>query len=267
VAKVDAAGCAELLTAMTAIGVGAALAIRAASSRGGIRYKNDGSPVTAADTEAEAVIRSGLTAIVPALPIVSEEEVEHCRVAAGASYFLVDPLDGTREFVAGSDEYVIAIALMAEGAPLAGVIVAPASGTIWRGSVGTGANRLAFAADGAISPPQRIHTRKRPQHEPVALVSRSHLDPRTQAYLQTLPQPRTIACGSALKFCRIAEGFADIYPRLAPTHDWDIAAGHAIVVAAGGEMLAPDGAPLRYGTPELLIPGFIASGQATAGMP
>lgn len=266
-AKFDAAACMELLTAMTAIGVRAALAIRAASSRGGLRYKDDGSPVTAADTEAEAAIRAGLAAAAPALPIVSEEEAEHCRTASGASYFLVDPLDGTREFVAGSDEYAVAIALMADGAPLAGVIVAPAGGTIWRGTVGIGAARLAFAADGAISPQERIHTRKRPRHEPVALVSRSHLDQRTQAYLQTLPQPTTIACGSALKFCRVAEGLADIYPRLAPTHDWDIAAGHAIVVAAGGEMLAPDRTPLRYGTPELLIPSFIASGEAEGGTP
>ena len=96
------------------------------------------------------------------------------------------------------------------------------------------------------------------------LVSRSHLDPRTQAYLDGLPQKRTIACGSALKFCRIAEGSADLYPRLAPIHDWDIAAGQAIVVAAGGSMGAPDGSPLRYGTADLQIPGFVAAGAMDA---
>jgi 3'(2'), 5'-bisphosphate nucleotidase len=262
VAKFDAATCAELLAAMTAIGARAALTIRAAAGRGGVRYKHDGSPVTAADTEAETTIRAGLAEIAPALPIVSEEEAEHLHLAAGASYFLVDPLDGTREFIDGRDEFAIAIALMTDGAPLAGVLVAPALGTIWRGVVSGGAARLSFAADGTISPPDRIHTRKRPQSEPVVLVSRSHLDPRTQAYLQGLPQPLTIACGSALKFCRIADGTADIYPRLAPTYDWDVAAGHAIIVAAGGQMLAPDGTSLRYGTPELLIPGFIACGEA-----
>jgi len=266
-ATFDAAACAELLAAITEIGARAALTIRAASSRGGVRYKEDGSPVTAADTEAEAAIRAGLVAAAPALPIVSEEEAVHRHLPAGASYFLVDPLDGTREFIAGSDEYVIAIALMSDGAPLAGVIVAPALGIIWRGAANCGAARLTFAADATISPPERIRTRTRPQQESIALVSRSHLDPRTQAYLQSLPQPRTIACGSALKFCRVAEGTADIYPRLAPTHDWDIAAGHAIVVAAGGQMLAPDGTPLRYGTPELLIPGFIASGEVKNGTP
>ncbi len=261
-ANLDAAACAKLLAAMTTIGAGAALTIRAAAGRGGVRYKDDGSPVTDADIEAEAAIRSGLAAVAPSIPIVSEEEAEHRPVAAGASYFLVDPLDGTREFVAGRDEFVIAIALMADGAPLLGVVVAPALGTIWRGAVHGGAARLTFAADGTLSPADVIHTRKRPPREPLTLVSRSHLDARTQAYLQSLSQPRTVACGSALKFCRIAEGTADIYPRLAPTHDWDVAAGHAIVTAAGGQMLAPDGSQLRYGTPDLLIPAFIASGDA-----
>lgn len=266
-ANLDAAVCPELLAAMTTVGTHAALAIRAVAGRGGVHFKDDGSPVTAADIEAEVAIRSGLAMIAPSIPIVSEEEAEHKRIAAGTSYFLVDPLDGTREFVAGRDEYVIAIALMTGGMPLLGVIVAPALGTIWRGAVGGGAARLTFATDGALSPPTPIHTRKRPQREPVMLVSRSHLDARTQAYLREQPQARTITCGSALKFCRIAEGSADIYPRLAPTHDWDIAAGHAIVTAAGGQMLAPDGTQLRYGTPDLLIPAFIASGEAVSRAP
>jgi len=267
VANLDAAACAKLLAAMTAIGAGAALTIRAVAGRGGVRYKDDGSPVTDADIEAEAAIRAGLAAVAPSIPIVSEEEVEHRPIAGGASYFLIDPLDGTREFVAGRDEFVIAIAFMAAGAPLLGVIVAPVLGTIWRGAVHGGATRLTFAADGTLSPADVIHTRKRPPREPLTLVSRSHLDARTQAYLQSLPQPRTVACGSALKFCRIAEGAADIYPRLAPTHDWDVAAGHAIVAAAGGQMLAPDGSELRYGTADLLIPAFIASGDANGRAP
>ena len=264
-AKFEAATRADLLAVMTAIGARAALIIRAAAGHVGVRYKDDGSPVTAADIEAEAAIREGLAAFAPALPIVSEEETEHHHFAAGVSYFLVDPLDGTREFIAGRDEYAIAIALMTDGAPRLGVIVAPAFGTIWRGAVGEGAARLKFAADGTLSPPERIHVRKQPQREPVALVSRSHLDPDTQSYLASLPQPRTIACGSALKFCRIAEGGADIYPRLAPTHDWDVAAGHAIVLAAGGQMRAPDGSELCYGTPKFLIPAFIACGGPSAG--
>ena len=258
----DAAASAELLQAMTAIGVRAALLVRGEFGKAGVHRKDDGSPVTGADLAAEAAIRADLSGLAPALPVVSEEQAEPQTVADDESYFLVDPLDGTREFIAGRDEYTINIALMNKGAPLLGIIVAPALGLIWRGIVGHGAERLTFAADGNISPPSSIHTRPQPQREPVVLVSRSHLDPRTQALLGGLPQPRTIACGSAVKFCRVAEGFADLYPRLGPTRDWDVAAGHAIVEAAGGRVLTPDGTPLRYRTPELLIPGFIACGQA-----
>jgi 3'(2'), 5'-bisphosphate nucleotidase len=257
----DAAARAALLQSLTAISVRAALAIRKAAGKEGVRHKADGSPVTAADIAAEAVIREGLSALAIALPIVSEEEAEHPQLLSGSSYFLVDPLDGTREFIAGRDEYAINIALMTSGAPVLGVIAAPALGLIWRGNVGEGAQRLAFAADGTISSPSPIHPRIRPSHEPIVLVSRSHLDARTQAYLGSLPQPTTIPCGSALKFCRIAGGSADLYPRLAPTRDWDVAAGHAIVEAAGGHVLTPEGASIRYGTPELLIRGFIAVGD------
>jgi 3'(2'), 5'-bisphosphate nucleotidase len=263
VPTLDAPACAALLEAVTALAARAALVIRDCAGKDGPRSKADGSPVTAADIASEAAIHSGLSAIAPALPIVSEEQTQgSARPAAGESYFLVDPLDGTREFIAGRDEYAVNIALLTRGAPLLGVIAAPALGLIWRGLAGGGAERLAFAADGKMSPPERIHARVRPQHAPVVLVSRSHLDARTQAYLRTLQEPRTIACGSAIKFCRIAEGSADLYPRLAPTHDWDVAAGHAVMQAAGGSVVAADGTPLRYGTPELLIPGFVAAGKA-----
>jgi len=255
-----AAAQADLMAALTAISVRAALAIREQAGNAGVRHKADGSPVTTADMAAEAAIRDGLLRVAPTLPILSEEQAALPQpIAGGSSYFLVDPLDGTREFVAGRNEYAVNIALMADGAPVLGVIAAPALGLIWRGVVGRGAERVAFAADGTCSPPSPIHARPRPQHELVVLVSRSHLEPRTQAYLKGFPHARTIACGSAVKFCRIADGSADLYPRLAPTRDWDVAAGHALVEAAGGKMLAPDGAQLAYGTPELIIPGFIAS--------
>jgi 3'(2'), 5'-bisphosphate nucleotidase len=258
----EAAEGAELMAALTALVARAALAIRAAAGKGGEHRKADGSPVTAADVAAEAAILDGLSAIAPGLPVISEERAqERPTIAAGQSYFLVDPLDGTREFIAGRDEYTINIALMTRGAPLLGVIAAPALGLIWRGLVGRGAERMAFAADGKVLPPDPIRARP-PPGEPVVLVSRSHLDARTRAYLGGLPHARTNACGSAMKFCRIAEGSADLYPRLAPTHDWDVAAGHAIIEAAGGHVHAPDGTPVRYGTPDLLIPGFIAAGVA-----
>jgi 3'(2'), 5'-bisphosphate nucleotidase len=251
------------MEAVTALAVRAALVIRESAGKGGFHCKADGSPVTAADIASETAIRRGLSDIAPALPIISEEqERASAKPADGESYFLVDPLDGTREFIAGRDEYAVNIALLTHGAPLFGVIAAPALGLIWRGIAGDGAERLAFAADGTMSPPERIRTRVPPPRAPVVLVSRSHLDARTQAYLQGLPEPHTVACGSAIKFCRVAEASADLYPRLAPTRDWDVAAGHALVNAAGGSVLAADGTPLRYGTPELLIPGFVAAGQA-----
>lgn len=258
----DAPACAALMEAVTALAARAALVIRGCGGQAGFRRKADGSPVTAADIASETAIHSGLSNIAPALPIVSEEQTQGiARPAPGESYFLVDPLDGTREFIAGRDEYAVNIAILTHGAPLLGVIAAPALGLIWRGIVGENAERLTFAADGEVSPPLGIHARVRPQRQPVVLVSRSHLDARTQAYLQSLQEPLTIPCGSAIKFCRIAEGSADLYPRLAPTHDWDVAAGHAIVEAAGGSMAAADGTTLRYGTAEFLIPEFVAAGK------
>ncbi len=262
--KLDLAACSELLEALTAISVHAALVIRKEADKGGVRLKADGSPVTTADLAAEAAIREDLMRVAPTLPIVSEEQAAPEQpLARDADYFLVDPLDGTREFISGHDEYAVNIALMADGTPALGVIAAPALGLVWRGVVGRGAERIAFAADGTCAPPRRVHARSRPHDQVSVLVSRSHLDPRTQAYLKRLPNPRTVGCGSAVKFCRLADGSADLYPRLAPTRDWDVAAGHALVEAAGGCVQAPDGVPLAYGTPERLIPGFIASADPT----
>jgi 3'(2'), 5'-bisphosphate nucleotidase len=253
---------------LTTITISAAQAIGRAQGQGGVSIKADGSPVTAADEAAEAVIRGGLARLVPALPIVSEEAAEHEKPAVrNGSYFLVDPLDGTREFIAGRDEYTINIAMIANAAPLLGIIAAPALGLIWRGIVGHGAERLEFSA-GRAGSPQAIKTRPRPRDELIVMMSRSHLEERTQAYLDGLPHTRRIGCGSSVKFCRLAEGAADLYPRLAPTHDWDVAAGHAILVAAGGTMTGPDAEPLVYGTPDLIIPAFLAwGGPPTEGAP
>jgi 3'(2'), 5'-bisphosphate nucleotidase len=257
--KQNAAAHTGLMEALTAIGVHAALVIREEARKGGVQRKADGSPVTHADLAAEAAIRDRLIRLAPELPIISEEqETPPQPLPPDTEYFLVDPLDGTREFIAGRDEYAVNIALMAGGVPVLGVIAAPALGLIWRGIVGRSAERVAFAPDGTCSPPQPIHTRPRPQGEVVVLVSRSHLEPRTRAFLDGVPKARAIPCGSAVKFCRVAEGSADLYPRLAPTRDWDVAAGQALVEAAGGQLRTPDGAPLVYGTPDLRIPGFIA---------
>jgi 3'(2'), 5'-bisphosphate nucleotidase len=267
VSTFDSAACADVMDAMTAISMSAAEAIRRSHGQGSIRIKADGSPVTAADEAAEAVIRDGLAHLVPALPVISEEQAERENpTMASASFILVDPLDGTREYIAGRDDFTINIAVVSDGAPILGVITAPAFGLIWRGIVGRGAERLEFSSQ-KTAPPQSIHTRPRPVGDLLVMVSRSHLDARTQVYLGALPRARRIPCGSSLKFCRLAEGAADLYPRLGPTRDWDVAAGHAILAAAGGSVVAPEGTSLIYGTPALRIPAFVASGDPAAASP
>ena len=250
---------ADLLEALTAIGIAAADAILQYRQGGAFRIKADGSPVTPADEAAEAVIRHGLERAAPAWPIVSEEQAERVRPSVGSDYFLVDPLDGTREFIGGRDEYTVNIALMFDRAPALGVIVAPALGLIWRGIVGRAAERLKFSA-GHMSQPEPIRTRDRPAGELIVMVSRSHLDDATRRYLDELPHTRHIACGSSIKFCRLAEGLADHYPRLGPTHDWDVAAGHAVLAAAGGSVVGWDDETIVYGTPDLVVPAFFAWG-------
>lgn len=260
----DAAACAKLMPALTAVAVRAAQVVRNFAGRGDVHRKRDGSPVTEADLAAEAAIRDGLARAAPDLPLVSEEQAEgEAPRVSGRTYALVDPLDGTREFIAGSEEYAINIALMIGGRPVLGIVAAPALGLIWRGIVGIGAERIGFAPEGQLAAPQPIHGRKRPpQDDLVAVASRSHLDPQTKAYLDAVPVAHMVACGSAIKFGRVAEGSADLYPRLSPVRDWDAAAGHALVEAAGGSVRTPKGQPLRYGTAKRVIPGFIALADA-----
>jgi 3'(2'), 5'-bisphosphate nucleotidase len=265
VPTLNATACAQMLDALTEIAARASDAILKVAGNAAVRSKDDGSPVTAADEAAEAIICEGLRQLAPSVPIVSEEQASHDRPQTGSrgSYFLVDPLDGTKEFISGSDEYTVNIAVMTDSVPILGIVTAPAAGIAWRGIVGRGAERLAIAS-GKSSPttaPVQIHTRPRPSQELVLMVSRSHLDERTKAFIARFPQAVLKPCGSSVKFCRLAEGAADLYARLAPTHDWDIAAGHAILSAAGGKVTAPDGSPLAYGSKELLLPAFLAFGD------
>jgi 3'(2'), 5'-bisphosphate nucleotidase len=262
VPTLDASARALLMDDLTSIVARAAEAILALEKRSDARTKADGSPVTAADEAAEAIICEGLRRLSPGLPIISEEQAERPGLTESGSYFLVDPLDGTREFIAGRDEYTVNVALMTERVPQLGVICAPATGTIWRGNVGQGADRIERAASGKPVP---IRVRPQPADDVIVMASRSHLDPHTQAFLKALPCRATMMqIGSSVKFCWIADGKADLYPRLAPTHDWDIAAGHAILQAAGGSVMRPDGSPIVYGTKELLIPAFVGRGGITA---
>jgi 3'(2'), 5'-bisphosphate nucleotidase len=261
VPNLDAAACAQMMDKLTEIAARASEAILQVAGKAGIREKDDGSPVTEADEAAEAVICEGLRRLAPSVPIVSEEQASHDRPQTGpsGSYFLVDPLDGTREFIAGSDEYTVNIAIVTDGVPILGIVTAPAAGIAWRGIVGRGADRLPIGAGKMSAGP--IHTRPRPERELRIMVSRSHLEERTKGFIARFPQAALVQCGSSVKFCRLAEGVADLYARLAPTHDWDIAAGHAVLAAAGGKVAAPDRSPLAYGSKELLIPAFLAWGD------
>jgi 3'(2'), 5'-bisphosphate nucleotidase len=225
------------------------------------RLKADHTPVTAADEAADRVIAQGLVRILPGITVVSEESCDR-SVALGDTFALVDPLDGTKEFVAGRGEYTVNLALVTDGEPIAGFIAAPALGLIYRGIVGRGAERLGLDPTDA---PVAIRARRAPADGLVAAVSRSHLDADSEAFLARLAIRERITSGSALKLCRIAEGMADVYPRLSPTSEWDTAAGHAIVAAAGGTVTTPSGAPLRYGRAQedFKIPGFVAWGDPT----
>jgi 3'(2'), 5'-bisphosphate nucleotidase len=224
--------------------------------------KPDGSPVTAADMASEAVILRGLAALVPNVPVVSEESAGKETHAPAGCFILVDPLDGTREYVAGRDEYTVNLAIIRQGVPLLGIISAPAKGLMWRGLVGRGAQRLRLHG-GTPGAAQTIKTRPWPKSTRIAAVSRSHLDPDTEAFLGRLEKIVTNESGSSIKFCRIGEGVVDVYPRLGRTCEWDIAAGHAIVTAAGGAVIRPDGTPLTYGSgdPNFYVPAFIAWGD------
>ena len=236
--------------------------------------KQDGSPVTEADHAADRIIAEGLARLVPAIPVVSEERTHLAKPPSGGflgsflgSFFLIDPLDGTKEYISGRDEFTVNLALVTDGTPLLGIIGAPALGLIWRGLVGQGAQRLTISGSAAEAA-SAIHTRRLPQpgHDWVAAVSRSHGDARTEAFIDQRPGATRMALGSAVKFGRVAEGSVDIYPRLAPTSEWDIAAGHAIVTAAGGKVTDGQGAELRFGAgPEdFIVPEFIAWGDPAA---
>jgi len=255
-----------LLAPLTDLVVRAGAAILAVN-RGGMKIdgKADGSPVTEADLAADRMIGDGLARLCPELPAISEERLEQAHPPYAGAFFLIDPLDGTKEFVAGRDEFTVNLALVSHGTPLLGIIGVPALGLIWRGVVGSGAERLQIGNGCAAA---SIKTRPLPgPGEPwIAAVSRSHGDARSEAFIAERPGVIRTALGSALKFGRVAEGSADIYPRLAPTCEWDIAAGHAVVTAAGGRVTDGHGRDLRFGQGgcDFIVPEFIAWGDPSA---
>jgi 3'(2'), 5'-bisphosphate nucleotidase len=264
---IDATRAAELMEPLTDLVIQAGAAILAVNRHAmEIDGKADGSPVTEADIAADRIIGEGLARLVPGVSALSEERAHLAKSAYDGSFFLIDPLDGTKEFVAGRKEFTVNLALVVNGAPLLGIIGAPALGLIWRGLVGRGAERLTMNEAARSAEP--IHTRPIPRRgDPwVVAVSRSHGDKRTEAFIDARPGADRKMLGSAVKFGRVAEGVADIYPRLAPTCEWDVAAGHAIVTAAGGKVTDGNGGPLHFGTgrKDFVVPEFIAWGDPKA---
>ena len=248
---------------LTAIVARASAVILTVSPDSGHTLKPDQSPVTVADEASEAEILKGLARLLPGVPVVSEEmSGRSAPPKLNGSFILVDPLDGTREFIAGRDEYTVNVAIVTGGTPIAGIVSAPKQHKVWRGIIGRGAKRLRMLADGADQP-QAIRARRWPAAQGVAVVSRSHLDPATEAFVAKLGPVARDQSGSAIKFCRVAAGAADVYPRFGTTCEWDVAAGHAVVTAAGGVVTDRQGAPLKFGDAagNFRIPAFIAWGD------
>lgn len=220
------------------------------------RAKADRSPVTAADEAAEAIILEALSRLTPEIPVVAEEAVAAgCLPQVGSGpFWLVDPLDGTREFLSRNGEFTVNIALVHDRRPVVGIVLAPALGVAWAGRHGKGAQRIDAKGTSAI------RVRKADRQRLVAVASRSHRDPETDAWLCRHRIADTVSAGSSLKFCTLAEGRADVYPRFGPTMEWDTAAGQAVLEAAGGSVTTVEGEPLLYGKPGFRNPGFIAWG-------
>lgn len=228
----------------------AVMAVYAGDSRA--RRKSDGSLVSDADEAAEEIILKRLEAELPQFPVLAEEAAARGETGRlGPAFILVDPLDGTLEFLSRNGEFTVNIALVADGAPRAGAVYAPALERLWLG--GVNASVCTVAPGENLPAPQArrlIHARPAPQDGLTALISRSHLKSETKAFLAALPVKECRQAGSSLKFCLIAEGEADVYPRFGKTMEWDTAAGDAVLRAAGGIVVDAQGTELRYGKAE-----------------
>ena len=228
-----------------------------------VQRKADESPVTNADHASEAIILKRLAESAPQIPVIAEEEVAAGRVpSVGTEFFLVDPLDGTKEFIQKRGDFTVNIALIRDRTPVLGVVYAPAKSSLFAGNViAKSAFRSDEDTDTAEHAPRRpIKVRAVPDSGVIAVSSRSHSTPETDAYLAKCKVADRVSVGSSLKFCLVASGEADLYPRLGLTMEWDTAAGHAVLLAAGGSVWAPGGTPLLYGKPAFRNSFFIASG-------
>lgn len=229
--------------------------------QGAFENKADGSPVSLADQEAEAYIQKALAELLPSVPFIGEEAVAGGHVphlAADDFFWLVDPLDGTREFISGGNDFTVNIALIHKSVPVLGIVYAPAGGILYAGH-GQG-TAVRWSAD--TDKEKSIAVRRIPKEGLTVVASASHGDPaRQNAFLENFKVEKIIKRGSSLKICAIAEGKADIYPRFGPTCQWDTAAGDAVLRAAGGRLTDLQGKPLHYGPgdPKFLNPEFVAS--------
>jgi len=220
-------------------------------------YKADNSPLTRADLASHHLIVAALQAATPDLPVLSEEseDVPCATRQAWRRFWLIDPLDGTKEFIKKSADFTVNIALIDDGHPVIGVVFAPALGVTYYGAVGQGAFK---EIDGVTHP---IHVAETPSAPLKVVASRSHGSEALETFLSRLGPIERVSRGSSLKCCLVAEGAADLYPRLGPTMEWDTAAGQCVVEAAGGRVTDMDGHPLRYNKPNLLNPWFVVDGS------
>ncbi|MGB8600801.1 MAG: 3'(2'),5'-bisphosphate nucleotidase CysQ [Rhizomicrobium sp.] len=230
-----------------------------------VREKADASPVTIADEEAERFILKRLATLAPDVPVIAEEAVAAGRIPKiGRRFFLVDPLDGTKEFIKRNGEFTVNIAEIIDGKPVRGVVYAPAINKLYMGELSCGAFQIIAQPGGApnFAEAMPIAVRLPAKDGVVMAISRSHADKKSEEYMAAFNVKRTVVAGSSLKFCLVAAGEADIYPRFGRTCEWDTAAGHAVLLAAGGSMTTPEGKPFLYGKTDekYFNPSFIARG-------
>jgi 3'(2'), 5'-bisphosphate nucleotidase len=251
--------CSDLLDPVLEIAAEAGRAIMEIyDSEFAVELKDDRSPLTAADRAAHGIIVAGLSGLSPRLPVLSEEsagiEIENRR--QWNPFWLVDPLDGTKEFIKRNGEFTVNIALIHDHTPIMGVVLAPAIGSLYAGIAGVGAFKRVAGAETAIKV-------QKPAQEPLRVVgSRSHANPDLAAFLDKVGPHEMKPMGSSLKICLVAEGEADLYPRLGPTSEWDTAAAEAVLISAGGSMMDLAGQPLAYNARETLLnPYFLALGD------
>ncbi len=227
---------------------------------GDVQYKSDNSPLTAADLEIDRLIHHRLKQAFPDIAIITEEQADtHKALPEGAPFFLVDPIDGTKEFINQRDEFTINIGLIENGLPVLGLVAAPAKSTLYIGCTGRGAARYELdMVQNTISEPVPIQPANPDNNALNIVASRSHLCDNTRDFIKANKVGRLVNAGSSLKFCLLAAGEADLYPRFGPTMEWDTAAGHAVLASVGGIVEVVDKKPLAYGKKNLTNSVFLA---------